>query len=352
MDSKTIVEWADQFGILYSEPDKGRTPEEIWLGAMKHCTDMGENIRRVAYDDLMKSAAHAFCWLLSFVTKCKSSDVAKKDVLFHIDHSFNEIVFLKYPHKCGHCIKAPCQCNVKDIDEKKNKAAKYGELYRRCKKENLTKYDIGKWLDIFQDIYQPQISLQQLDDIGFHFLEEVGEAATTVCQLAQMRGVPNSNIRGLDEEFFSKLGTIEGIVSEYVNFRSVDDDGKPKFDYALNKPNDIKGRLICAKMGLIIEIADTFSWFCSVLIKIRDIIGKSLRDEWVSKTRGSLEEKTRIKEAIVKIKSRFDLEERLYEVYTCLPSTNPNCPSCNKPKCRCVFYPRNGRPRGKERSRR
>ena len=67
--SKTITEWMGVFSQLYSEPDSKRTPEQLWIAVMAHSSSIGEEIRKVHFPRLLKFAAHAFCWLCSFVNR-------------------------------------------------------------------------------------------------------------------------------------------------------------------------------------------------------------------------------------------------------------------------------------------
>ncbi len=307
---RTINEWAEGFAKLYEVPDKYRTPEEIWLGAMKHCTAIGEAIRKTDYDELMKEAAHAFCWILSFVKKCNGGN----DTIFYCKPGLNEMVYLKYPHRCGRCHGIPCTCDAKKQDEIKDKATRFREAYQELKSENLEKYTIDRWLLDFEKIYGVQNYLQRMDDIGFHFLEEVGEEATAVCKLVQLKGVIDGEtpIEGVNAEFLKYLGDLGKLIDYYDNIPK-DDEKKPKLIFNSREPEVVKNRVVEAKAEMISELADTFSWFCGILTKLK---------YFEKKYRGN-----------------YDLEERLQAEYDCREGACIKCPTCRKPKCECVFFP-------------
>jgi hypothetical protein len=150
-DRRAIEEWASGFETLYKDPDSRRSPEEFWNAAMAHISGIGEAIRRTDYRELLECAAHAFNWFLCFVKKCNSTE----DFLFQIRNNFSEIVGLKYPRKCGHCEDDRCSCNPVEMDNKKDKSAKYINLYNEWRKIKFIDYSLNDWLEDFWKIYSP-----------------------------------------------------------------------------------------------------------------------------------------------------------------------------------------------------
>ena len=318
--SRTISEWSQDFAKLYDRPNRFRTPEGLWMGAVAHCSQIGEAIRRADYNALIGSACHAFCWILSFLTKCNSGD----DPLFHCGNGMSEIVYFKFPGLCGHCLDRHCTCDPVKTDKKTNKAAQYSALYtywHRAKYhlKYLDNYDIGLWVDEFSDIFGGRIHLQTLDSIGFHFLEEVGEEAQAIQKLIQLRGVIDSyhnSTRELLGRYCAELSTIDGLVKEYAGCEK-SDEGKPRFDKASRDVTQVKARILDAKMDLVIELADTFSWFCAVLIKLRQMPQPS------TPTGGS--------------NVTLDIEYRLQQEYGAAGAPLV-CASCRTAACECAFY--------------
>ena len=160
---------------LYSQADSKRTPEQMWIAVMSHTSFIGENIRKVAFEKLVKSAAHTFCWLCSFVNKCNTY---QKDI-FSISENLSEIVSLKYPLVCGHCRTNVCKCDAEKMDSIDDKTALYKELFglRKVILPSVRPFSIKDWRENFHRIYAGRIHIQTLESIGFHFLEEIGEAA-------------------------------------------------------------------------------------------------------------------------------------------------------------------------------
>jgi hypothetical protein len=313
-DQMSIKNWMELFKELYSQADYKRTPEQMWIAVMAHTSSIGESIRKIAFESLLKSAAHTFCWLCSFVNKCNS---LPKDDMFSISESLCGIVSLKYPNVCGHCTHSPCDCDPVKMEGKQDKSAKYKELLGRRNRDwkSFKNYSIGSYEKMFYDIYYGRLHIQTLENIGFHFLEEVGEASVSVRQLSQLEKITEDASTRIDSAFLRQLITIEGIVDNYVKYGK-----KPKdIDYASNDPDMLRSRVVNAKMDLVSEIGDSFSWFCAILNKLNSI-SKSIYDH----PDEHLE--------IVK-----PLEWVLKNEY--LDSDGRGiCPSCKSNPCKCVFY--------------
>lgn len=294
---KAILEWIRIFEKIYSNADSKRTPEILWIGTMAHCSAMGEAIRRVNFEDLLNSATHAFCWICSYVGKCNTL----KDNVFSIDDCLSGIVAFKYPLQCGHCFETPCHCSPKEMDAKKDKSAIYEKLLKLRRKVKYETFGISEWQDTFNTIYGNNIHMLTLDNIGFHFLEEVGEAAMAVRMLDQLKSVSIGN------GFLKSISTIEGLVTEWNNHKKIIES----VNYTSKDEGMLRARIIDAKVHMVIEIADTFSWFCSILNKVKTIY------------------------EINKLEFK-PFEERLDEEY--IKDGTPKCPTCGNTECSCVFF--------------
>lgn len=313
-DCRYIFEWSKEFRKLYAKHDVHRRPEEIWISTMAYCSTIGEDIRRIDYRELIESAAHAFNWMCTFVTACNTTE----DPLFRCENDFCDIVYFKFPGVCGHCTESKCNCDSYEMDKKKDKASKYLDLYEKWKLFPKKKYKINDWIETFKKIYKGRIHLMTLDSIGFHFLEEAGEEIRAIRQLIQMRGVLHERINGVDDNFFKKLYDIGELVSQYkecMNVLEKDKENKPKIDMVSRDSKHIKARIVKGKMDLVVEFADTFSWFCAILIKL-EMISEGLCLDF----------------------NIHDLEQCLIAVYG--PKGNQiKCSTCKEINCKCIFFP-------------
>lgn len=318
---KKIKEWMSIFQDLYEEADSNRTIEQIWMATMAHCSETGEAIRRYDFPDLIGSMAHTFSWICSFINKCNKLAETYPEDLFSYEGCLSDIVSSKYPNVCGHCSQSKCMCEPKVMDAKKDKSAIYKELYEQHKKtfkhEDLK---ISDWLDMFDRIYGQQIHVQSFENIGFHFLEEVGECAKAIRSLGELKNVIYENVNGLDTKYIKKLSTYKGILSEYDNVKKIPIPNSQEWiDYFKSKnPDDIKSRIVHAKMDIIIELADTFSWFCSIINKANEIL------------------KNVTKNGTTKEPKKLNLEGILNTKY--YKEGKKSCSSCGEEKCVCSFF--------------
>jgi len=322
-ESRKIWKWMEIFKDLYAQSDSRRTPEQMWIAVMAHSSQIGESIRKFAFDDLLYYAAHTFCWLCSFVNKCNSLH----DDIFSIKETLSGIVSLKYPKVCGLCKNSICECDPVKVEEPKNKAADYKELL--CLRKEILKsfedYDIANFQKIFGRIYGGRIHIQTIDNIGFHFLEEIGEAAVYIRKLSQLRTISDDCSTGIDLAYLNELLTVENIVDNYYNYydliQQINSTSREERMRAatIREPRMLKARVVEAKMGLVVEIADSFSWFCSVLNKLRSM-SESIRNKPEDK---------------ILLQS---LEEKLNDEYI-NSDDKPRCPTCKKNPCECVFFP-------------
>jgi len=315
-----ISQWMKWFAQVYKDVDQCRSTEDLWMATMAHCSELGEGIRRVNYPDILKSAAHAFCWMCSFVNRCNTGG----DLLFSLHNSLCEMVYLKFPERCGHCMSNPCQCDPSKMDAKKDKAAKYEDLLQKwLRKAGNYGLTLTQWTQLFKDVFSGRIHLATLESIGFHFLEEAGEEASAVRQLVQFRGILDAQIEGVDKGFLEALTSINTLVPEYAvcmrdeKVYNPEKPSEPKVDLTSSDPAHVKARIVRAKMDLVIEFADMFSWFCAVLVKLEQIAQSSkLRSDGAG----------------------LDIEESLKMVYAYDKGNPLLCPSCHNPECKCLFF--------------
>jgi hypothetical protein len=319
---RSIKEWMATFELLYADADSRRTPEAVWNAAIGHCNTMGESIRTMTLKKgLLTAAAHAFCWMCSFLNRCNPE--REPSSVFTFEGCLSGVVALKYPDMCPHCLGKPCSCNTTAIEHKSDKAADYRKLLEERKAFRLVRYEgfsVARWQETFNSIFGNNVHQMTLESIGLHFLEEVGEVVTAIRHLRDLRGVLDKKVAGVDESYLQGLTTVEKIVGTHAKIKSKLprlDSEEEKADFKRScfindDPLIWKWRLAEAKMAMIVEIGDTFSWYCSVLNKIKSI---------------SADNDMQLP----------PLEQRLREEY--FVGGQPRCPTCGKSKCACLVCP-------------
>lgn len=315
--SATVPEWSKTMWEIYSDRDRVLRPESMWLPVMAHLSEIGEAIRRTRWDDLFRAASFAFSWMCSNVNLCRDIPLC----VFSVDHHLSEIVALKYPRKCGHCICIPCNCDSIQMDKLSDKSGKYRTLYEEWRLGGKwDNYSLNEWLEMFRGIYGCRVHSQNLDDIGFHLLEEAGEEARAIRHLLQFQGIREDDIEGIDDNFLTRISKIPTLVEEYESSTNILNEIPKKNDDPLAFTKfvtsvdcqTIRARLVKAKMDYLIEQADTFSWLMSVLIRVNEIIDDNHGDHETF-------------EAILREEFGFD--------------SGGHCSECKQKKCQCAFFP-------------
>ena len=306
-DERTIAQWMELFNDIYRKPNGQRTPNEIWLGVMLHCSAIGEGIRKADYGTVMKEAAHAFEWMCAFV---KAVNRVPKEDTFALRQSLSEIVALKYPNKCGHCREAHCMCKSYLMEQRNDKSVRYDLLLDDWRAMKTVDFTVSRWQRVFDEIYRHNIHLLPPESIAFHLLEEVGEAASAVRRLTELRGVVEKKL--VEPGFVKDLSSIEKMVllSCENGYREVIYE-EASIDCASQDEADLRKRLLDSKIHLVSEFADTFAWLCSTLNKLAHI----------AKLNGM---------------SLDTLDSAIKtEYYNGEP--NPTCPTCREESCSCFF---------------
>lgn len=227
---ETIDEFVDAFEKVYGDLDRKRTVEQMWLQVVEEASSVAEAVREVNYVNVASHLANTFCWICGLVAKCRGETRP-----LHFKEDFSSIIWRKYPSRCPLCDTSPCQCLIKkrEIDqrspEEKNRV--YARVRRRAQRtiKDRTR-NLDRLVNMFEDIFGPSYFIVPIEEITFHFTEEVGEVAE------QIR-----------ESYALEMTSIE-----------------------VKEKNREKKRII---NEFLRELADVFSWMCGILIKINYMIG-------------------------------------------------------------------------------
>jgi hypothetical protein len=314
--TNSIKDWMDIFSDIYKAADADRTPEQIWIAIMAHASKIGESIRTFSIQELSKSSAHTFCWLCSFINKCNTQE----HNIFSLNETLSSIVTLKYPGVCGHCRKNVCVCDSVTMDKGKDKSAAYTELLDLRSRLAFPTYGLKDFFKIFKDTYEARLHIQSLESIGFHFLEEIGEAAFAVRKLSQLQKIHTYNIKGIDTDLYDNLTTVESIVTNYQKHYETIKKFKEHPETLNNRDTEtLIARVIEAKIDLLVEIGDTFSWFCAISNKLSNIEQSIWEkpEEHVGKLYQNLE---------VTLMEEYHNDGKYY------------CPNCKSTSCTCAFF--------------
>jgi len=229
---ETVDEFVDAFEKVYGNLDRKRSIEQMWLQVVEESSSVAEAVREVNYVDVLSHLVNTFCWICGLVAKCRGGE---KSTL-HFKEDFSSIIWRKYPNRCPLCEVDPCQCLIKkrEIDqrspEEKNRI--YGRVRKRAQRSIKDRIrNLDRIVNMFEDIFGPNYFIMPIEEITFHFTEEVGEVAEQMRESYALEMVSSTKIKDKKREK-------KRIVEEFKR-----------------------------------ELADVFSWMCGILIKINYMIG-------------------------------------------------------------------------------
>jgi len=227
---KTIDEFVDAFEKVYGNLDRKRSIEQIWLQIVEEAANVSEAVREVNYVNVFSHLANTLCWICGLVAKCRG----EPNSIIYFSEDFSSIIWRKYPNICPLCQTYPCKCLIskKEIDRRtaREKNQIYEHVTRRAQRTvNDRIRNLDRLVNMFEDIFGPNYFIIPLEEITFHFTEEVGEVAEQIRELYAIDVAPiEEGIRRCQKE---------RIINEFLK-----------------------------------ELADVFSWMCGILIKINYMI--------------------------------------------------------------------------------
>jgi len=244
--------WVQEMWRIYKKWDEPRHPALMWISVVEHASSIAEDIRRSSFGTLPRHLAHSFAWIASFVAKCNHD--TKMPYMFRFKDGFSDVVAFKYPKVCGLCKQGSCVCSLvrSAIESVNTKKAMYEELLAKrttFMKENggYRRKNVDDWVGMFAGIYGNTIKGLSFENIVFHFMEEVGEVAKAIATIYEKHDKISPSA--------SRMDTIEILVRSYA---------KPNTSVVVRKVMDLK-------LELIAEIADCFSWWAALCIKLKQL---------------------------------------------------------------------------------
>jgi NTP pyrophosphatase (non-canonical NTP hydrolase) len=188
LDSSTLDEWLEEFLYIYGHRDKDLSLEQMWMKAVEDSAKVGEGVRENKGDDVVEYLSKTFCWTVSFTARLLRDE--KIDNEFNIRQapisdykidSLTRLVFFKYPTICPRCLRASCICPIllKDpysVQQRQDKL-------KSARRDNAPPQTMNEIAQMFARIYDTAHFIKSIEEVCFHYLEEVGEVARAMRRL-------------------------------------------------------------------------------------------------------------------------------------------------------------------------
>lgn len=218
------------FADIYGKLDEKRTVEQLWLQVVEESSSIAEAVREGEYPNLTMHIADMFCWFCGFINRIRNA----QEEIFKITDDFSSIIWKKFPLTCPLCHSNPCQCLLKREEIQKRSSKEKNKIYEEVLEDANNNIEnrfkgLNQLCNMFRRIYKPCYYVMTLEEITFHYMEEVGEVSEHLRKLAAF-----------------ELGAKKG-----------------------------KKELETVKKDFQKEIADVFSWLCAIVIKLNNFIDDS-----------------------------------------------------------------------------
>lgn len=180
----TLDDWMNEFWVIYKDHDTARGLLDMWAMTAEDASKVGEGIREGDPKKTLVSLAHAFCWASSFAGRLFKDDGIPNQ--FRFSHNFPEIqglsdiLWYKYPRICPRCVLPGCNCPLMLEGVSESNRRRKLEQRRQSGPKPQT---IEEWEVHFGGIYDRSHHLMSLNEIGFHYEEEVGEVFRAIRRL-------------------------------------------------------------------------------------------------------------------------------------------------------------------------
>jgi NTP pyrophosphatase (non-canonical NTP hydrolase) len=312
----SVDDYVDIVKNVWGEIHPRRTVFDHVLHVLDHASKLGEAIRRENADLILKEMAETANWLFGFVGKLNDRKTGWESRL-NIQTKFSRMIWNKYPRLCPHCfqrvyissggkkaaqsiagdLKERCKYCLADypkVEERSTAQMRQGKRknnqLKQSSKKELRNYaqemrdKIPKTLRemeaMFHSIYESNTALATLESIGFHLLEEAGEMGRAVIDI-----------------YTDRISDV---------------------------PLKEKVHSLCD------EVAEVFSWLCSLTLKVR---GQAKTfDKYEDRLVSYVLPSTRARE---KLADYVGLEQILWVTYRNEKTKQYQCPYCGSSECGC-----------------
>jgi len=227
----TLDDLVNAFGRVYEDIDRKRSVEQMWLQVVEEAASVAEAVREVNYVEVISHLANTFCWISGLVAKCRGDP----NSVLHFEEDFSSIVWRKYPNMCPLCGVRPCQCLIRKREIDSRSSEEKNQVYEKAEKKAQGTIedrirDLDRLVNMFEEVFGPSYFVMPIQEITFHFTEEVGEVAEQIRELRAVNMAPINDREKRDRR--------DRITKEFLK-----------------------------------ELADVFSWMCGILIKVNLLIG-------------------------------------------------------------------------------
>jgi NTP pyrophosphatase (non-canonical NTP hydrolase) len=210
----SIDEWANEFWEVYGPNDIKRSLADVWLMAVEDSSRVGEALRRQEYETGLRSLCHSFVWVLSFCNKLAKDPDIPPQFRSPAFRTVSDIVWEFYPQSCKTCTERACYCFTR---REKLSAEEREKRLAKARQEEVRPFALDDWMGMLGHIYDMPNSTKSLEEVGFHYLEEIGEVARATRRLDEY---PPPTGRRIDAELRARQRNLVEEIADSISWTS------------------------------------------------------------------------------------------------------------------------------------
>lgn len=206
----SVEDWQTAFHDLFGHIDDKRDLDSIWRHAIVNASRVSSDIRKRNFGLAFEHLAHLTNWVMSTIQRCQNSEKLDHDGLFHTTKSISEIVWEKYPSICLYCKTKPCSCTA--ILNAKSKLTERPDVGEKSQNRPET---LDDWCKMFDEIYGNIHAGISIEDLSLHLFEETGEVAHEITRLTEI--INGSRTEEKRRDFFYEVADVFSWICSLVN---------------------------------------------------------------------------------------------------------------------------------------
>ncbi len=312
-EEASVDDWVEALSHVYADHKSlYQGIAEYWLHATNAAQNLAEEVRRGRPMQIVDHLGRAFTWTCT--TAKNTLDAiqhlarGEENLLRTFGTSYGSWIAYKYPGVCHYCHWAPCQCPTeRQIMEERNdpdhphreqiqraydaikrKRPQIREMERREFQHSFTKLNLRQQIATFDSIYQNANYERPLENVCFHYLEEVGEVAREISWFDALETIKTSTRSSRLWKEYSKAiqdfllsEELKLDINDWARKGVIDPEMGPKLAEERRKglsqiefDEKIESLQLTFAGAVMMELTDVFSWTTGLDYKIRQLCNR------------------------------------------------------------------------------
>lgn len=245
--SASLERYSDAIHKIWGNQITTRPVLATWLHVVEHASSACEGLRKRQWDSVLGELASVFVWWLAFIKKLNLlANAEGSDLAYSIPFTPSEIIWTKFPDVCpvefGLLVqkdkpigsdallkswrslkgqRCACLARKREVEGRTKEEKKFAkrhlwEIARQTASARPSSLD--EWEKLFRNLYEGSSYTLQIEEIGFHFMEEVGEVSEALVNIMESGVLATAGTKPTEAEVVEeRLVRMKGLVEELAD---------------------------------------------------------------------------------------------------------------------------------------